>query len=63
MLVSVVLVGDIIANARVRAWVVPTPTDGETEAANVIQVAETTSDTHGDYQLLLPASIAASISQ
>ena len=55
--------GDVIANARIRAWVAPAPLAGEEQAESVIQVAETTSDARGDYELLLPASIAASISQ
>ena len=57
--------GTTISGARIRAWIIPTASSeaAMTPAPTVIQIGETTSGENGLYRLLLPASIAASISQ
>jgi hypothetical protein len=51
-----------IGNARIRAFVRPQALD-EMDNPPVIQIGETTADADGRYELRLPASVVASVSQ
>ena len=49
-----------LGNARIRAWIRPTPLDNETGPTELaaIQIAETTSEENGSFRLLLPGSLS-----
>jgi hypothetical protein len=53
---------EVVGNALIRAFVRPEALD-EMDNPPVIQIGETTSDANGRYELLLPASVVASVSQ
>lgn len=63
----VILIGQVslnsksIANARIRAWLRPSPMDSAnpTPEPNAVQIAETTTLANGTYRLLLPGSLAS----